>query len=39
MTFIWLLTLEQIPVRLADAIVSNIDSKWVFLLAINGALS
>jgi len=38
MTFIWLLTLEQIPVRLADAIVSNIDSKWVFLLAINGAL-
>ncbi len=38
MTFIWLLTLEQIPVTLADAIVSNIDSKWVFLLAINGAL-
>jgi len=38
MIFIWLLTLEQIPVKLADAIVSSIDSKWVFLLAINGAL-
>jgi C4-dicarboxylate transporter, DctM subunit len=38
MIFIWLLTLEQIPVKLADAIVSSIDSKWVFLLAINGTL-
>jgi len=38
MSFIWLLTLEQIPVKLADVIVSSIDSKWLFLLAINGAL-
>lgn len=38
MIFIWLLTLEQIPVKLADVIVSGIDNKWVFLLAINGAL-
>jgi C4-dicarboxylate transporter DctM subunit len=38
MTFIWILTLEQIPVKLADLIISTIDSKWVFLLAINGAL-
>ncbi len=38
MSFIWLLTVEQIPVRLAEAIVSNIHNKWLFLLAINGAL-
>jgi C4-dicarboxylate transporter DctM subunit len=38
MVFIWLLTLEQIPVKLADIIISRIDSRWVFLLAINGAL-
>lgn len=38
MTFVWLLTVEQIPVKLADLIVSNIDSRWLFLLAINGAL-
>ena len=38
MTFIWLLTVEQIPVKLADIIISSIDSKWLFLLAINGAL-
>ncbi len=39
MSFIWLLTVEQIPVKLAEAIVSNIQSKWLFLLAINGVLS
>ncbi len=38
MSFIWLLTVEQIPVKLAEAIVSNIQSKWLFLLAINGVL-
>ncbi len=38
MTFIWFLTVEQIPAKLADAIVSNIHSKWLFLLAINGVL-
>ncbi|MBP7528799.1 MAG: TRAP transporter large permease subunit [Syntrophorhabdaceae bacterium] len=38
MTFIWLLTVEQIPVKLAEFIVANIESKWLFLLAINGAL-
>ncbi len=38
MTFVWFLTVEQIPVKLADAIISGIHSKWLFLLAINGAL-
>jgi C4-dicarboxylate transporter DctM subunit len=38
MSFIWLLTVEQIPVKLAEAIVSNIQNKWLFLLAINGVL-
>jgi len=38
MSFIWLLTVEQIPVKLAEAIISNIQSKWLFLLAINGVL-
>lgn len=38
MSFIWLLTVEQIPVRLAETIVANIQSKWLFLLAINGVL-
>ena len=38
MSFIWLLTVEQIPIKLAEAIVSNIQNKWLFLLAINGAL-
>ncbi len=37
MTFIWLLTVEQIPVKLAELIVNNVNSKWLFLLAINGA--
>ena len=38
MSFIWLLTVEQIPAKLADVIVSNVNNKWVFLLAINGVL-
>jgi len=38
MSFIWMLTVEQIPVKLAEVIVANIQSKWLFLLAINGVL-
>jgi len=38
MTFIWLLTVEQVPLKLADIIIKNIDNKWLFLLAINGVL-
>jgi len=38
MTFIWLLTVEQIPVKLAEIIIKNIESRWLFLLAINGIL-
>jgi C4-dicarboxylate transporter DctM subunit len=33
MSFIWLLTVEQIPVKLAEVIVANIHSKWMFLLS------
>lgn len=29
------LTFEQIPTKIADAVVSNISSQWVFLLAVN----
>jgi C4-dicarboxylate transporter DctM subunit len=35
MTFIWLLTAEQIPHRLADIIIHYIDSPWMFLLTVN----
>jgi len=38
MTFIWLLTVEQIPVRLAELIIDNVKERWLFLLAINGIL-
>ncbi len=38
MTFIWMLTVEQIPVKLAETIIANIESKWLFLLATNGVL-
>jgi C4-dicarboxylate transporter DctM subunit len=38
MTFIWLLTVEQIPVKLAELIITNVKERWLFLLAINGAL-
>lgn len=38
MTFIWLLTVEQIPVKLAELIIKNVDNKWLFLLAINAVL-
>ncbi|MCA1785247.1 MAG: TRAP transporter large permease subunit [Desulfobacteraceae bacterium] len=35
MTFIWLLTAEQIPHHLADIIILYIDSPWMFLLTVN----
>ncbi len=35
MTFIWLLTAEQIPQHLAEIVISHIDSPWKFLLAVN----
>jgi len=38
MTFIWLLTVEQIPVRLAELIIDNVKERWLFLFAINGIL-
>jgi C4-dicarboxylate transporter, DctM subunit len=38
MSFIWMLTVEQIPIKIAEAIVANIESKWLFLMATNGAL-
>ncbi|MCX8023563.1 MAG: TRAP transporter large permease [Syntrophorhabdaceae bacterium] len=38
MTFIWLLTVEQLPLKLAEIIISNIHDRWLFLLAINGVL-
>ncbi len=35
MTFIWLLTAEQIPQQLADIIISRIHSPWLFLFSVN----
>ncbi len=35
MTFIWLLTREQLPVMAADYITTHIQNKYVFLLVIN----
>lgn len=35
MTFVWILTAEQIPVLLADFIMEHIHSPWMFLLAVN----
>lgn len=35
MTFIWLLTAEQIPQQLADIIIGHISSPWMFLLTVN----
>ncbi len=35
MTFIWLLTAEQIPHHLADIIIEHINSPWMFLLTVN----
>jgi len=38
MSFIWLLTVEQIPLKLAEVIITNVHDKWLFLLAINVVL-
>ncbi|MBU0972095.1 MAG: TRAP transporter large permease subunit [Proteobacteria bacterium] len=35
MTFIWLLTAEQIPHHLAEIIIRHIHSPWMFLLTVN----
>ncbi|MFH1156712.1 MAG: TRAP transporter large permease subunit [Pseudomonadota bacterium] len=35
MTFIWFLTAEQIPQKLADIIIVHINSPWLFLLSVN----
>jgi C4-dicarboxylate transporter DctM subunit len=35
MTFIWLLTREQLPVRAAEFIASHVGNKFVFLAAVN----
>ena len=35
MTFIWLLTAEQLPNQLADIIIEHINSPWMFLLTVN----
>lgn len=35
MTFLWLLTAEQIPQQLADIIITHIHHPWMFLLCVN----
>lgn len=35
MTFVWLLTIEQIPQKLANLIIASVKERWLFLLAIN----
>jgi len=35
MTFLWLLTAEQLPQQLADIIIAHIHSPWMFLLCVN----
>ncbi len=35
MTFVWLLTIEQIPQKLATFIISHVRERWLFLLAVN----
>ncbi|GAB4258250.1 MAG: C4-dicarboxylate TRAP transporter large permease protein DctM [Deferrisomatales bacterium] len=36
MTFVWLLTSEGLPVRVADWVVGRVDTAWAFLLLVNG---
>jgi C4-dicarboxylate transporter DctM subunit len=38
MTFIWLLTREQLPVKAAEFIVAHVGNKYLFLLCINALL-
>jgi C4-dicarboxylate transporter DctM subunit len=35
MTLVWLLTSQQLPVKVADLIVAHVDSWWMFLILIN----
>jgi C4-dicarboxylate transporter DctM subunit len=35
MSFLWLLTAEQIPQQLADIIITHIHTPWIFLLCVN----
>ena len=35
MTFIWLLTAQQLPVKIADLVVEHVDNWWMFLILIN----
>ena len=35
MTFLWLLTAEQLPQQLAGIIIRHIDSPWMLLLCVN----
>lgn len=35
MTFIWLLTSQQLPLKVADFLVANVKSWWMFLILIN----
>lgn len=35
MTFIWLLTAQQIPQQLAQIVITHIHSPWMFLLSVN----
>lgn len=35
MTFVWLLTSQQLPLKIADIIVNNVGSWWMFLIMIN----
>ncbi len=35
MTFVWLLTAEQLPVKVADYIISVVNSWWLFLLLVS----
>ena len=35
MTFVWLLTAEQIPVKVADSLIGMVDHWWTFLLLVS----
>ena len=35
MTFVWLLTAEQLPMQVADAVISVVDNSWTFLLLVS----
>lgn len=35
MTFVWLLTAEQLPMKVADHIISVVDSWWLFLILVS----